>query len=292
MEGDVTRPRFHAELSRADVVFHIAGWIDLGVRDGRRMFDVNVTGTANVLAMARKEGIPRIVYTGTAGVFAPAPPDRAAAEASEARAPVNDPYVVTKFQAHALVLGEMHAGLPITIVLPAAVYGPGDANALGRSLALLAKGRLRIVPRGFGYNTWTHATDIADGHVLAATRGRAGEMYILGDRVMPFLDFYRAAAEAADVRPPAPRAPAWLARAVATLSEANAAFLGRAPRLSRAALALAALDLCVDATKARTELGWSPRPFEERIAATMAWYVEEYCVRGMPPPVKRGDASA
>jgi len=161
VEGDVARPRFQSDLSRTDVLFHVAGWIDLGVRDARRMFDVNVTGTANILAMARKEGVSRVVFTGTAGVFAPAPPDRPARESSEARAPTHDPYVVTKFQAHSLVIGEMHAGLPVTVVLPAAVYGPGDTNALGRSLALLAKGRLRIVPRGFGHNTWTHAADIA-----------------------------------------------------------------------------------------------------------------------------------
>jgi dihydroflavonol-4-reductase len=292
VEGDVARPRFQSDLSRTDVLFHVAGWIDLGVRDARRMFDVNVTGTANILAMARKEGVSRVVFTGTAGVFAPAPPDRPARESSEARAPTHDPYVVTKFQAHSLVIGEMHAGLPVTVVLPAAVYGPGDTNALGRSLALLAKGRLRIVPRGFGHNTWTHAADIAEGHVLAATRGRPGEMYLLGDRVAHFMDFYRAAAKAARVKPPRARVPMRVARAAAVLAEAHAAFAGRAPTLSRAALELAALDLCVDATKARTELGWSPRPFDERIREAMEWYVQEYRVRGKPLPVKRGGASA
>jgi dihydroflavonol-4-reductase len=292
VEGDVTRPRFHAEASRADVLFHAAGWIDLGVRDARRMFDVNVTGTANVLAIARKEGVPRIVVTGTAGVFAPSGPDRPATEASEARAATRDPYVVTKFHAHRLVVGEIHAGLPVTVVLPAAVYGPWDTNALGRSLALLVKGRLRTVPRGFGYNTWTHAADIAEGHVLAATRGRPGEMYLLGDRVLPLMDFYGAAAAAAGVPPPRARVPMRLARAVATVAEANAAFAGRAPTLSRAALELAAIDLCVDASKARSELGWAPRPFEERIREAISWYVEEYIVRGMRLPVKRGGASA
>lgn len=292
VEGDVTRPKFHAELSRADVVFHVAGWIDLGVRDARRMFDINVTGTANILAMARKEGVPRVVFTGTAGVFAPAPPDAPATEASTPHAATNDPYVVTKFEAHKLVVGEMHAGLPVTTVLPAAVYGPWDTNALGRSLAMLAKGRLRLVPKGFGHNTWSHAADVAEGHILAATRGRPGEMYLLGDRVLSFYEFYRQAARAAGVKPPKARVPTGLARAVAAFTEANAAFRERAPTLSRAALELAALDLCVDSAKARTELGWTPRLFEERLRETMAWYVEQYRVRGLPLPVKPGGASS
>lgn len=292
VEGDVTKPRFHAQLSRADVLFHVAGWIGLGVRDARQMFDVNVTGTGNVLAIARKESVGRIVFTGTAGVFAPASPEHPATEASAPRAATDDPYVVTKFESHRLVIGEMHAGLPVTIVLPAAVYGPWDTNALGRSLAMLAKGRLRFVPKGFGHNTWTHAADVAEGHILAATKGRPGEMYLLGDRVLHFYEFYRHAAVAAGLKSPKARVAMALARGVAVLTETHAAFRGRAPTLSRAALALAALDLCVDSSKARTELGWSPRPFEERLRETMDWYVDEYRRRRMPLPVKPGGASS
>src|SRR5439155_2137518 len=97
---------------------------------------------------------------------------------------LDDPYVTSKVEAHEVAVAEMTAGLPLTIVLPAAVFGPGDTGALGRTLALLAGGRLPRLPHGFGTNTWTHAADIAQGHMLAATRGRAGELYLLGDRVL------------------------------------------------------------------------------------------------------------
>ncbi|MGQ0797712.1 MAG: NAD-dependent epimerase/dehydratase family protein [Methanobacteriota archaeon] len=292
IEGDLTRPKFQAEMGRADVVFHTAGWIELGVRDGRRMFDVNVTGTANLLAIARKEGVARVVYTDTAGVFAPAHPERPATEASEARAVIDDPYVVTKVQAHNLVVGEMHAGLPVTAVLPAAVFGPRDTNDLGRTLGRLVRGRLGTLPAGFGVNTWTHAADVADGHLLAATVGRPGEMYLLGDRVLTVYEFLRLAADVAGVPPPARRVPLRAARLVARLSEARASLSRRPPRLPLAALDLASIDLAVDASTARRDLGWSPRPFEERLRETVAWYVEEYRVRRAPLPVKPGGASS
>src|SRR5437879_4721766 len=60
VEGDVTRPRFNASLARADVVFHVAGLYEVGLREFRRMIDVNVTGTANVLAAARRENVGRV----------------------------------------------------------------------------------------------------------------------------------------------------------------------------------------------------------------------------------------
>lgn len=289
--GDVTKPKFHAALSRADVVFHAAAWFEIGTRDARRMLDVNVTGTGNVLSIARKERVGRVVYTSTAGLLAPAPPGSPATESSAPGAAVDDPYVVSKLQAHRLAISEMHAGLPLTIVMPAAVFGPHDTGQLGRSLALLTLGRLRLLPKGFGVNTWTHAADVAQGHLLAATKGRAGEVYLLGDRVLPLVDFYRMAALAAGVPPPRATVPRSVVRVAARVSEARARFSGSTPLLSRASLRLAALDVAVDASKARGELGWAPHPLEERLTETMDWYVERYRVRRAPLPVKAGGAS-
>src|SRR6266568_4961896 len=251
--GDVTRPRFQAAVSR--------------------------------------ENVGRVVYTSTAGVFAPASKDHPATEASPVQTVLPDPYVSSKVQAHQLAVNEMHAGLPVTIVLPAAVFGPGDTGQLGRSLALLARGRLPRLPKGFGTNTWAHAADIAEGHVLAATRGKPGELYLLGDRVLSVVEFYRMAAEAAGVAPPKPNVPMALARLAARFSEANARFAGRTPLLSRAALDLAAVDIVIDATKARTQLGWTPRPLEERIRETMVWYVRTYRGRRATLPVKPNPGS-
>ncbi len=292
VEGDVTRPRFDASMSRADVVFHVAGLYEVGLRDFRRMIDVNVTGTGNVLAAARRKNVGRVVFTSTAGVFAPTSVDRPATESAPVQTALADPYVTSKVQAHQLAVAEMHAGLPLTIVLPAAVFGPGDTGQLGRTLALVASGRLTRLPRGFGVNTWTHAADIAQGHVLAATRGKPGELYLLGDRVLPIVEFYAKAAKAAGVDPPKANVPMGLARFVARFSEANARFAGRTPVLSRAALAFGTVDILVDSSKARRDLGWAPQPLEDRIRETMAWYVDTYRVRGAPMPVKPDGASA
>jgi len=77
-----------------------------------------------------------------------------------------------------------------------------------------------------------------------------------------------------------------LARFAARFSEARARLSDRTPLLSPAALALAAVDLVVDASKARRELGWSPHPFEERLRETMEWYATTYRDRKVPPPIK------
>ena len=277
---------FQRAMSQADVLFHAAGWFELGITDGPRMFEVNVTGTRNVLSMARTENVGRVVFTSTAGVFAPAPMGRPAKESSQVQVALDDPYVKSKVEAHRLAVREMEAGLPLTIVLPAAVFGPRDNGQLGRSLAFLVRGKLPRLPRGFGTNTWTHASDIADGHLLAATRGGPGEVYLLGDRVLPLSAFYEKAADAAGVAPPIANVPMGLARFAARFSESRARLAGRTPLLSRASLNLAAIDLVVDATKARTHLGWTPSPFETRIQEAMDWYTARFRDHRMPLPMK------
>lgn len=289
--GDVTRPDFAHELAGVDVVFHHAAWFEVGVRDYQAMYGVNVGGTANVLSLAKQESVPRIVITSTAGLYLSSR-EHPATETATPSAALDDPYVVTKLQAHELARKAMGEGLPVTLVAPAAVFGPRDTNQLGQSLALLVRGRLPMLPSGFGDNTWVHAADVAEGHVLAATVGRPGEIYFLGDRVLSMYDFLGAAARAAGVRAPRGKVPMGLVRFVARFSEWQARRAGRTPLLSRKALEFSRLDVVVDASKARRELGWAPKPFEARIQETMAWYVNTYARTDVRFPVKRGGASA
>ena len=289
--GDVTQADFGPELAGADVLFHHAAWFEVGVRDVEAMRRVNVQGTANVLALAKREGVSRVVYTSTAGLF-PSSPEQPATETTSPAALVREPYVVTKLEAHEFVAREMAAGAPITIVAPAAVFGDRDTSQLAQSLALVVRRRLPTLPSGFGLNTWVHAADVAEGHLLAATVGRPGQTYLLGDRVLSMYAFLDAAAAAAGVPSPRRRVPMAVARFAARFSEWNARRTGRAPLLSRSALALSALNVVVDASKARRELGWSPRPFHERLRETMDWYVGEYARTDTALPVKRGGASA
>ncbi len=289
--GDVTRPDFVHALAGVDALFHHAAWFEIGVRDLEAMRRVNVQGTVNVLAMARQEGVPRVVYTSTAGLF-PGSKDHPATEATQPAALVPDPYVLTKLEAHEVVVREMAKGMPITIVAPAGVFGPRDTNQLAQSLALLVRGRLPMLPSGFGLNTFVHAADVAEGHLLAATVGRPGELYLLGDRVLSMYEFLEAAAHAAGVRPPRRRVPMGLVRFVARFAEWNARRKGTTALLSRSALALSGLDVVIDASRARRDLGWTPRPFEDRIKETMDWYLETYGKGDRVVPVKRAGASA
>src|SRR5207247_9815171 len=145
--------------------------------------------------------------------------------------------------------------LPGTIVLPAAVFGADATGQLGRSLALLVRGKLPRLTKGCGTHTSTHAEDIAEGHILAATRGRPGQLYLLGDRILPLAEFYADAARAVGVKPPTANVPMGLARFAARFSEARARLSDRTPLLPRGVLAPAAGDLVGDGWKGSSDTG-------------------------------------
>ncbi|MEZ5287817.1 MAG: NAD-dependent epimerase/dehydratase family protein [Vicinamibacterales bacterium] len=139
---------------------------------------INVGGTRHVLDAMRALGIVRGVYTSTVAVFSDTRgvvPD----ETYRYQGPHLSEYDRTKWLAHYRVAEPMAAaGLPLVIVMPGVIYGPGDTSGLHTALVDLLRGRLLATPRRTAY-CWGHVEDTARGHILAMERGRPGEAYLL-----------------------------------------------------------------------------------------------------------------
>ena len=54
---------FRSALSECEVLVHVAADYRLWVRDPQAMYEANVDGTRNLLALAREVGVRRVVYT-------------------------------------------------------------------------------------------------------------------------------------------------------------------------------------------------------------------------------------
>ena len=95
----------------------------------------------------------------------------------------------------------MHAGLPLTIVLPGTVYGPGDTSMLGATIEDYLRGRLFALPQGTAF-CWAHVADTAEGHRLAMERGKPGESYILAGQVATLFDALALVEPVTGIAPP------------------------------------------------------------------------------------------
>ncbi len=160
-------------LEGADGLFHVAGWYRVGESDtsiGRR---VNVDGTRNALAAAQRAGTAKVVYTSTLAVNSDTG-GQVRDETYRHTGPHLSTYDATKAEAHAIAEGFAAAGLPVVIVMPGAVYGPGDTAQTGGLIEQVVAGGRPAAPRGGGRLDWSHVADVAHGHVLAMEQGCPG----------------------------------------------------------------------------------------------------------------------
>jgi dihydroflavonol-4-reductase len=271
--GDVNKPAsLRLGLRGADVVFHLAAWRNYGVRlkDQPRLARTNVEGTRQVLELAGELGVPRIVYTSCISVYGHSP-DRLLDETCSPKSlPTDSEYERSKYRAHEeVVLPLQRQGLPIVIVCPSLVFGPGDRASTQALLRRYLQRRLPVMLSPNSARNWVYVDDVAAGHRLAAEHGRPGETYFLAGAPLSFKQFFAAAERATGL--PAPRLwlPAGLASpAGALLTQAN---LG----LSEALRSLDGPPGLASAAKAQHELGWHTRPLDDGLRATVAWLQAE-----------------
>ncbi|MGH9845533.1 MAG: NAD-dependent epimerase/dehydratase family protein, partial [Blastocatellia bacterium] len=133
-QGDVTdKEGMRAPMTGVDGVFHVAAWYKIGVKDKREAGATNVQGTRNVLELMRELGIPKGVYTSTLGVNEDTG-GQLVDETHRYTGPYFSKYTRTKAEAHRLAETFIADGLPLVIVMPGLIYGPGDTSSVRTTL--------------------------------------------------------------------------------------------------------------------------------------------------------------
>lgn len=253
-------------LEDADGFFHVAGWYKHGWRERETLRRVNVTGTRNALEAARRAGV-RTVYTSTTAINS----DTHGAVHDETYVydgPWLNEYDRTKAEAHRIAKEYAAAGLPLVIVMPSVVYGPGDTGSTTGQLARqIIAGRPVLVPR-HGACSWTHVEDAARGHVLAMELGRQGESYLLAGEQASYGDILKLVAKESGKRGPI-LLPSNLLRVVAPITGRIEQFVPIPQSMTADAARSGLATYLGNSTKAETELGWRARPVREGMLETV-----------------------
>jgi nucleoside-diphosphate-sugar epimerase len=245
--GDITEPTsLEGPMAKADAVFHLAAWYQLGVMDRMKMFQINVKGTENVMAAAAEAGVPKIVHCSSVAVLGVHEPGEIPDETHRHSGRYTSVYEETKWQAHELVNEFAAEGLPVVNVMPAAVYGPGDTSVLGVLMRYYAKGWLIACPFMDAGVSWVRVEDVADGF-LAPLTGTKVPRFSLGPKLM---------------------------RLSLPLSPLVGKIMRQPPGIVRDGIESLTGSIEYSSEKARRELGYAFRSVEEGIPETVEWYRE------------------
>jgi nucleoside-diphosphate-sugar epimerase len=268
--GDLLdRDSLRRGMRRVDGVFHLAAFHRYAGRRYRKVAHaVNVIGTRNVLEIIAELGVPRGVYTSDVEVFSDTR-GRVADEGTHHDGRHLSVYAATKAEAlHRVAMPMMRRGLPLVVVVPGTVYGPGDTGRFGLMMARHLRGRVPFVPTRTA-RCWAHASDVAWAHLQAMQRGRAGEAYVLAGPPHTLREVLGATGRLSGKRGAPLPVPGVALRPVA----AAAGLLGWvAPPLHGTAERLrtiAGVTFLADSAKAAEELGFDPRPLEEGLPDTV-----------------------
>jgi dihydroflavonol-4-reductase len=274
--GDVNdRDAIGRALDGCDTLYHLAAIYAIWMRDPSLIYRVNVEGSKTVLWAAYHAKVRRVVYTssiaavghGEAGV----PVDETHAFAQRDWDDGNA-YIRSKWLSEKDALRFAREGLPLVVVNPAFPFGERDIGPTptgGIIVGALRKQMPGYVDAGF---CAIDVDDCAEGHVLAAEKGRVGERYILGNHNVMMRDFYRTIARIADIKIPDRRIPVGVAESVGWMMEKVADLTGKRPLATLKATRYAAHTHFFDNSKARRELGLPSTPLDVTIDKAVRWF--------------------
>ena len=272
------------------VCLHIASIVTVNPDFSDKVMAVNVGGTRNIvdLCLMHKE-CKKLVYCSSTGAIPELPKGQKIAEVDKFNANVVEGcYSQSKAMASQIVLDAANKlGLNACIVHPSGIMGPEDF-AIGETTGTLIKIINGEMPAGIaGSFNLCDVRDLAAGTIAAIEKGRKGECYILGNDEVQFKDFAKMVSDEAGCQDIKMFLPLKAADMMAGIMEKTAAAKGEKPLMTHFSIYNLARNNDFDSTKAKTELGYTTRSYQETIHDEIAWlkeagYIGEGAAKSLP----------
>lgn len=268
-QGDITdKESMRAPMTGVDGVFHVAGWYKIGTVDKAEGHRVNVEGTRTVLTLMQELGIAKGIYTSTLAVNS----DTHGVEVDERYHFTGrhlSVYDQTKADAHQVAESFIANGLPLVIVQPGLIYGPGDAGPSHDAIVQFLQRKLPLLPQKTAYS-WAHVADVADAHIAAMDKGVPGENYFICGPTHTLIEGMKMVEQISGVPAPKLTAPPALLKDMSAMMRAIEPFVTLPTTYTAEYLRVTAGTTYIGKNaKARRVLGFNPRPLAEGLRETI-----------------------
>ncbi|MFL6197610.1 MAG: NAD-dependent epimerase/dehydratase family protein [Thermoanaerobaculia bacterium] len=269
--GDLQdRASLREGMSGADWVIHAAADLDL-TGPPERMRQTNVQGSENVASLAYKLGTGRFLSVSSMAYFGGSPDDGTPAdETSRPMEPFPTLYSATKHSGERAIQEWAKQGLRVNTVYPSLVYGPpGKKEGANSILRQLLKGRFPAVVGPDRKTCWIFLDDVVEGMMKVIDKAPVGRDYLLTGDITTLRSLVDRVCALGGVKPPRLSLPIGAARVAITLAGPLYKMRGRRPPVAPDQLNNLARHWAFDDTRARTELGWTPRSLDEGLPPTV-----------------------
>jgi dihydroflavonol-4-reductase len=276
--GDVTdRDSLRQGMKGCCWAVNLANVYSFWEPDRRAYREVNIDGTRNVMETALELGVSKVLHVSTALIYGK-PADVPFTEESPVGPARFGEYAETKYQGD-LVAWELceKRGLPLVVIYPAAVLGPGDPKASGQLIRNLIRRRLPATAFHDSVVTWVHVRDVAEAIIRALdNEDNVGGRYLVGKEQLSLGQVYKMVSETSGVPLPRLHLPNCLVAASARLLTWWADLTKKPPLWGMAVdeISMIKEGFRFDGSKAERELGISYTPIRLAIEAEIASFRE------------------
>lgn len=260
------------------IVLHIASVVTVDPTYNQKVIDINVNGTKNIidLCLSHKE-CQKLVYCSSTGAIPELPKGKIIKEVNKFdETKVLGCYSQSKALATQAVLDAVkNKGLNACVVHPSGILGPEDF-AVGETTSVVIQiinGEMSMGIAG-SFNL-CDVRDLAKGTILASEKGKAGECYILANEEVSFKDFSRMLEKESKCKKMKMFLPLGVANFIASVMEKQAKKKGTRPLMTTFSVYNLARNNAFDSSKAKRELGYTTRSYEETVRDQVAWLKKE-----------------
>ena len=259
-------------MEGCDAVIHAAAIYEVGIPASQReaMREANVGGTERVLGAALAAKIPKVVYVSTVGVFGNTGGQIVDESYEHPAKDFTSCYEQTKWEAHQVAKRLIGEGLPCVIVQPGGVYGPGDTSSIGELLNQFLAGKMPLLPFPELGICLAHVEDIAGGILLGLDKGRPGEAYVISGPAVTVRQAIDEVAAISGRKAPKRALPTGLMKAMVPIGPLVGKLMGQPPNLRELISSADGVTFWASYDKAKSELGYEPRPLEQGLRETLA----------------------
>lgn len=257
------------------IVIHCAGIVSIATKYQQQVYDVNVSGTKNIIDLSQQHQVKKLVYVSSVHAIPEKKKGETIYEVSEFNPEeVVGLYAQTKSEATSYVLEAAKTGLNASVVHPSGIAGPFDYGR-GHITALVidyCKGRLTSGVKG-GYD-FVDVRDVADGIIACVEKGGRGECYILSNEYFSVRELLYLLHDITGKKEIKRLLPLWFLNVFASSAELYYKLLKRPPLFTPYSIYTLNSNANFSHEKATTELGYTTRDMKETLTDTVCWLKE------------------
>ncbi len=273
-QGDLLDPNFlESFVDGVDVVFHLAAKISIAGDPLGTVRRLNVEGTRNIIQASQKAGVKKFIHFSSIHAFRQEPLNQTLDETRELVDDNAFSYDRSKADGERIVMEAANNGLNAFILSPTAIIGPMDyePSLMGKAFLQLVNRQIPALVPG-GYN-WVDVRDIVSAAIDSINKGRNGEKYLLSGKWHSLKEIAILIEKTTQKRTTQMEMPFWVAKAGLPFITFHSRITGAVPLYTKESLEIIKKsNKLISNSKARKELGFTPRPIEETITDIFNWF--------------------